>query len=192
MFLFDMIGWWDSFLDYISIIMIISGIALGLIQHYFSKLVPIIYKLPAALLAIALFTGGVYLKGYEDRVSSEKEQNNIVKQTIIKQKVVTKEVVKWLVKEQEKQDDKHEKIAKEITTKDDHMCVVPQSFVRVHNAGAENVVPDTATRIDGAPSGVEISTVEKTVIDNYDTYHKIANQLKAWQKWAKEQKKANP
>jgi len=187
-----MIGWWDSFLDYISIIMIISGIALGLIQHYFSKLVPIIYKLPAALLAIALFTGGVYLKGYEDRVSSEKEQNNIVKQTIIKQKVVTKEVVKWLVKEQEKQDDKHEKIAKEITTKDDHMCVVPQSFVRVHNAGAENVVPDTATRIDGAPSGVEISTVEKTVIDNYDTYHKIANQLKAWQKWAKEQKKANP
>ena len=72
------------------------------------------------------------------------------------------------------------------------MCDIPQSFVRLHDAAAENTVPDPTTRVDGASSGIALSEAERTIIDNYAIYHKVADQLKALQEWVSEEKKANP
>lgn len=39
------------------------------------------------------------------------------------------------------------------------------------------------------PPGSSASSVFDTVIENYGTYHEVANQLRGWQQWYVDQKK---
>jgi hypothetical protein len=61
------------------------------------------------------------------------------------------------------------------------MCVLPESFVRLHNASA-NALPETTAGIDGAAAGVALSDAERTIADNYKTYHLVSDQLTELQK----------
>lgn len=187
MFPFDWIASLFSLPIWLPMFLIISGVVLGAV----GQLIPI-YKSSIVTLAIIMLLGGVYLKGRSDVGIIIKKEIEVIEKIVIQEKIITKEIIKYFKVEQKQQETKHEDIIKQITTKDDSMCTVPQSFVWLHNSSAENTVPDPAGRVDGTPSGIEISTIEKIIADNYNTYHKIAGELKALQKWVSEQEKNNP
>lgn len=74
-----------------------------------------------------------------------------------------------------------------VPTQADAACAVPRGFVRLHDAAAEGVIPDTPSLADASPSGIALSTTTATVVDNYGRYHEVAEQLKALQQWVREQ-----
>jgi hypothetical protein len=164
---------------------IITGIALFFVGIF----LPVFYKLPIRILSIILICGGFYIEGRQDVIKNDEYK---IKQVVVEQQTITETIVKKYKEKRDKVKKTNEKIIETISTKDDHMCVLPQSFVILHNSAAKNTVPDTTTRIDGTASGIELSAAEKTIIINYGLYHQLVEQLKALQEWVKQQKELNP
>lgn len=71
----------------------------------------------------------------------------------------------------------------------DAKCIVPKSFVLLHDSAAKNEVPDTSTGANGTASGVNLSTVGETVTINYNNYHQLSERLKALQDWVSSQER---
>lgn len=71
----------------------------------------------------------------------------------------------------------------------DAKCIVPKSFVLLHDSAAKNEVPDTSAGVDGSASRVNLSTVGETISINYNSYHQLSEQLKALQDWVSSQEK---
>jgi len=170
-------------------LMILTGATLYLIETFFIVMVPIVYRVPVKILAIALFGFGFYVDGRIDVLIDAKQE---VHEAKVQQVVVTKYIVKKYKEKRKKLNDDYAKIASSITTKDDHMCTLPESFVSVFDSAAKNSIPSTTERTDGTPSRIELSTAEKTIVENYELYHRVAEQLKALQQWIKDQQKLNP
>ena len=165
------------------------GVVLFVLETLFSKLIPFIYRLPIKLLAIIIFGAGFYFEGRQDVLINAK---NEVEKIVTEQKVVTEEVVKYIHDKVIQDRVIHDQIVKEITTDDDHMCDVPQSFVRVHNDAAKGTVSGLSEGVVGSSSGIALSEVERTVADNYELYHELADKMTGIQMWLKEQKRINP
>jgi len=168
---------------------IIFGFALFVFLLFVKFLIPAIYRLPALFLCVIIICVGGWLKGRQDILS---DGQRVIEKIVEKQVVVTKTVVKKLIERQDVVREVHDTIIQKITTKDDIMCTVPESFVWLHDAAAQNTVPDPATRVDGTASGINLSEAEKVIVDNYEKYHLVSEQLKALQEWVSEQKKINP
>jgi len=165
------------------------GVVLFVLEGLFNKLIPFLYRLPIRLLAIIIFGTGLYIDGRQDILINAKAE---VEKTIVEQKVVTQEVVKYIHDKVIQDRIIHDEIVKEITTADDHMCDVPESFVRVHNNSAKGSVSGLSEGVAGASSGIALSDVEKTIADNYELYHELADKMTGVQMWLKEQKRINP
>jgi hypothetical protein len=71
----------------------------------------------------------------------------------------------------------------------DAKCVVPKSFVLLHDSASKNEVPDTSTGANGTASGVNLSTVGETITINYNNYHQLSERLKALQDWVSSQER---
>jgi ABC-type nickel/cobalt efflux system permease component RcnA len=71
----------------------------------------------------------------------------------------------------------------------DAKCIVPKSFVVLHDSAAKNEIPDTSKGVDGTSSGVNLSSVGETVSINYNNYHQLSERLKALQDWVAQQEK---
>ena len=165
------------------------GVVLFILEALFNKLVPFIYRLPIRLLAIVIFAAGFYVEGRQDVLISAKAE---VEKVVTEQKVVTQEVVKVIHDKVIQDRIVHDEIVKQITTADDHMCDVPQSFVLLHNNAAQGAVSRLPSGVAGTSSGVALSDVEKTITDNYELYHELADKMTGIQMWLKEQKRVNP
>jgi hypothetical protein len=76
-----------------------------------------------------------------------------------------------------------------ITKDADTKCDVPTGFVVLHDSASRNEVPDATRKVDATTSPVKISGVAETVVDNYTTYHQVAEQLRSLQDWVREQQK---
>ncbi|MBJ7446868.1 MAG: hypothetical protein JHC81_04975 [Brevundimonas sp.] len=75
----------------------------------------------------------------------------------------------------------------------DRAYPVPYGFVRLHDAaavGAAPALPDGTGQPDDAPSGVALSAVAGTVIDNYGQCYAWRDQLIGWQDWYRQQQAA--
>jgi hypothetical protein len=73
-----------------------------------------------------------------------------------------------------------------VTTHDDAACTIPVGFVRVYNAAAQGQpLPGRAGPPDARPSGLALSTVAGTSVDNLTTCHAIAEQLHGLQQWVR-------
>ena len=70
-----------------------------------------------------------------------------------------------------------------VTAQADAACAVSVGFVRVHDAAAANDLPGPAGITDAQPSGLTLSAVAGTVVDNYVTCHAAIEQVKALQAW---------
>lgn len=61
---------------------------------------------------------------------------------------------------------------------------VTQNFPR-----ASDTLLTPPPELQEVPLGASASAVFDIVIENYGTYHEVANQLRGWQQWYQEQKK---
>jgi len=165
------------------------GGALFLLSHIFNKLIPLLYKFVITIFCFVLVGFGAWMEGRQNILLEGKHE---IEKIVTQQQVVTKIVVQKFIEKEKQIEVVHDKISEEINTNDDHMCIVPESFVWVHNSAATDTVPGPATGIDGTPSGIALSEVEHTIVDNYTLYHKVAEQLTALQEWVSKQKEINP
>lgn len=119
------------------------------------------------------------IKLAEAEARAERVTTKVVTEYVDRVRVV-REKAKTIVKE----------VPVYVTPEADAACVVPRGFVRVHDGAARNEVPGPAADSDDAASGVALSTVAEVTAENYGTYHEVAEQLKALQKWVAEQQAA--
>jgi PBP1b-binding outer membrane lipoprotein LpoB len=54
---------------------------------------------------------------------------------------------------------------------------------------APDMLQEPPPALNTIPDGAQADQVIDTVIENYGTYHKVANELRGWQQWYIEQKK---
>ena len=165
------------------------GIALFLLASILHRLIPMLYRLLITVVCLTLIGLGGWIEGRQNiLIQGAKE----IERVVVQQKVITKYIVKKYKENIQKIEVVHDTIAQTITTKDDNMCTIPESFVRVHDASAKNSISGSSDGIDGTPSGIALSEVERTINDNYTTYNKVAEQLKLLQEWVTKQKELNP
>jgi len=165
------------------------GIVLFLLVQLFGKLVPLLYRCIIMCSCIVLIGLGSWAEGRQNILSEGAKE---VEKVVVKEKIITKVVVQKYTEKVKEIEVVHDQIAEQINTKDDHMCDVPESFVRLHDSAAKNTISESSSATDGASSGVALSTVENTIIDNYELYHKVAEELSALQEWVSKQKELNP
>ncbi|WP_236183713.1 hypothetical protein [Pseudomonas protegens] len=150
-------------------------------------------------LAIAVAAGLLYALGYVSGAGSERSNNQRLDEARLKQsfeqgralgtvkeKVVV-EYVDRIVKVYQAGATITKEVPVYVSKAADRACVVPDGFVRVHDAGAANLpVAGGPSVTDGAASGLALSTVAASVVDNYSECHANAEQLKALQRWVRE------
>ena len=144
-----------------------------------------------------LMIGSVYLYGgygteMKWRAEAEKLKADMDRKVALSEKnskqIITKYVTKTKVIK-EKGDVIIKEVPKFITKDADAKCIIPKSFVMLHDSAAKNEVPDSSKGIDETASGVKLSTVGETVTINYNNYHQLSEQLKALQDWVTSQEK---
>ena len=109
---------------------------------------------------------------------SEKNSKQVVTKYITQTKVV-----------KEKGDVIVKKVTEYVNKDADANCVVPKSFVLLHDSAAKNEVPDTTKGVDGTSSGTKLSTLGETITINYNNYHQLSERLKALQDWVSSQER---
>lgn len=62
-------------------------------------------------------------------------------------------------------------------------CAIPLGFVRLHDAAAQNRLPEAPGLDADAPGGVDLAAVAETVAENYGTCHEWREQLDALIDW---------
>lgn len=189
------LDWLPFWVFHMSVVVGSIGLAASLVFQF----IPFVslYRVPLQVVSIAILVFGVYMEGgiatqekWEAKVAEVKlemaqKETASVETTV---KVVTKYVNKvQIVKE------KGNEIIKQVPvyiTKDaDTKCDVPTGFVVLHDSASRNEVPDATRKSDATTSTIKISGVAETVVDNYTTYHEVAQQLRSLQEWVREQQK---
>jgi uncharacterized membrane-anchored protein YhcB (DUF1043 family) len=155
------------------------------------KLSAIILKwVSLVVLCVGCYFTGAYSKDMLWRTEAEKLKADMDRKVAEADKrskqIVTKYVTQTkVIKEKGNEIKKLSQHVKESDAK----CIVPKSFVLLHDSAAKNEVPDTSKGIDGSASGVNLSTVGETISINYNNYHQLSEQLKALQDWVSSQEK---
>lgn len=86
-----------------------------------------------------------------------------------------------------------QKVPVYVTAQADSHCIVPVGFVRLHDAAATSTtLPDPAGPADAQPSGLALSTLAGTVVDNYTTCHATAENLTTLQDWVRDNSEPRP
>lgn len=77
-----------------------------------------------------------------------------------------------------------ERIPEYVTVQADAGCVIPIGFVSVYNAAvAGSEISTPSGRSFEAPSGVALSTLAATDVDNLGTAHLLRAEVDAWRSW---------
>jgi hypothetical protein len=189
------LDWLPFWVFHMSVVVGSIGLAASLVFQF----IPFVslYRVPLQVVSIAILVFGVYMEGgiatqekWEAKVAEVKlemaqKETASVETTV---KVVTKYVNKvQIVKE--KGNDIIKQVPVYITKDADTKCDVPTGFVVLHDSASRNEVPDATRKVDATTSTVKISGVAETVVDNYTTYHEVAQQLRSLQDWVREQQK---
>ena len=158
------------------------------------SLIPWPYRcLPLVLLAAALIGFG-WIKGaghvqaqWDAAVQQQTLQAAAVReqQAQATVKVVTQYVDRVRVV-REKGDTIIKEVPVYVPAQADAACTVNRGFVRLHDAAAAGELPQPARDADAPAAGIALSAVGGTVAANYQTCHENAEQLRAFQAWAKE------
>ena len=189
------LDWLPFWVFHLLVVMGFVGLAASLVL----KFIPFVslYRLPIQVASIAILVFGVYMEGgiatqekWEARVAEVKLE--MAKKEVVSAEVTTKVVTKYINKVQivkEKGNEIIKQVPVYITKDADAKCDVPTGFVVLHDSASRNEVPDATRKVDETTSTVKISGVAETVVDNYTTYHEVAEQLRSLQDWVREQQK---
>ena len=162
-----------------------------------TNLIPLHYRLLFVAILMASVVGAIYYAGMRHVQKNWDLEKAQTAQQIAELKakaaeatteVVTRYVdrVKTVV---EKGDTIVRYVDRVITEKDDAECTIPQAFVKLHDAAAQNVVPKENTVITGVTSTVQLTDVAKTTFGNYKIYNQCVEQVYGLQDWIKTQQK---
>lgn len=144
---------------------VIIGIAilLFILIQFFQYLIPVVYRtltvIAVELIAIVLFGLGFYVDGRQDVIVNAKHE---IEQKVEEQKGITEQVRADLLGKLDTEKNKHDTIIKYvpkiITKEDDSKCVIPQSFISLHNYAAKDSIPEATVRAQGASTGLGYAT----------------------------------
>ena len=186
-------------LMYIAVMLVLLAGIVGYILGTFGNLFPMIRPYSSLIKTIStiLMVCGVYLYGgyaveMEWRDRADQLQAEIDKKDAVSVQVTEKIVTRYVDRVKiikEKGNVIIKEVPKYITEKSDAECIIPQSYVVLHDSASNNEIPVTTGGIDDTPSGLKLSTTLETVVGNYNLYYETAEQLKALQNWVKEQEK---
>jgi cell division protein FtsB len=180
---------------------IFQAVALGLIVlgvgvHMFVRH-PIVPSIIPKIIGVLLVVAGIFLSGgiwtqreFLDAVQKQKEEIARLEQA---SKEVTTKIEKVYIEKtkiiKEKGDVIVQKVPEYISKDADAKCDVSNGFVVLHNSAVKNEIPNTTREFNEKSSGVEISTVGRTVTENYTTCNEVREQLISLQDWIKQQEK---
>ena len=163
----------------------------------FAVFLPLVntYGLLMRTVGIILLIGSVYLYGgygteMKWRAEAAKLKADMDRKVALSEKKSKQIVTKYIVQTKviKEKGDAIKKLSQHVK-KADAKCIVPKSFVLLHDSAAKNEVPNTTKGIDGSASGTNLSTIGETIIINYNNYHQLSEQLKALQDWVSSQEK---
>ena len=158
------------------------------------SIIPLPYRLLAMGIAMVALFGFGWFKGNAHGTAKLTEyigqQAKEAVRIVTKQGEVTTQVVTKYVQVAAKTQTVTQTIEKEVikyeTLKLDQ-TLLSVAAVSLHDSAAANTVPDSAKSVDGSPSEVTASTLDKTCIANYATYYKVSDELTGLQEWVRQQ-----
>ena len=179
---------------------ILSAMGIGaalFVLGTFAVFLPLVntYGLLMRTVGIILLIGSVYLYGgygteMKWRAEAAKLKADMDRKVALANKKSKQIVTKYIVQTKviKEKGDAIKKLSQHVKQAD-AKCIVPKSFVLLHDSAAKNEVPDTSKGIDGSTSGTNLSTIGETVTINYNNYYQLSEQLKALQDWVSSQEK---
>ena len=179
--------------DYVIHIMVIIGL-MGIIAGFLLGVMPIInqYKLPIQIISIIILVFAVYSEGsiannkeWQSKVREQEQKVAIAEQQSadlnekLQQELKNKTNIIW---------EKNNETKKEIITYVHDECKLSNVAVSLHDSSSQNQLPDSSIGTITGTSDVKVAEFLETVTDNYATYYELAEKLKAWQEWYKNNK----
>ena len=180
--------------DFFFHIIVIIGV-LGVLASTFFSFVPFIsqYTKPIQIISIIVLVVGIWFEGaisdnnswllkvkeLEVKLAKAETQSAQVN-TILVEKLVEKDKI---IKD--KQNEINKAISKYVTDE----CRLSNASVSLFNSSSQGELPDSTISTITGTSEVKIAGLLITVNENNGTYYEIANKLRGWQEWYKEQKK---
>ena len=179
-------------------ILSVMGIGAALyIFGSFTVFLPLVktWGMLARIVGTVLLIGSVYLYGgygteMKWRAEAAKLKADMDRKVALSEKHSKQVVTKYITQTKviKEKGDAIKKLSEHVKEAD-AKCIVPKSFVLLHNSAAKNEVPDTSTGVDGSPSGTNLSAVGETISINYNNYHQLSERLRALQDWVAQQEK---
>lgn len=179
-------------------ILSIMGIGAALfVFGSFTVFLPLVkgWGMVAKTIGTILLLGSVYLYGgygteMKWRAEAAKLKADMDRKVALSEKQSKQIVTKYVVQTKviKEKGDAIKKLSEHVK-ESDAKCIVPKSFVLLHDSAAKNEIPDTSAGVDGSSSRTNLSTVGETISINYNSYHQLSEQLKALQDWVSSQEK---
>ena len=179
--------------------------ALGLVMYLFSELATvriaqlvtssvltpaIIRIIGVVIMGISVFLLGVSFSDTEFKKELDKKNVEIAKINEAAKDITNQVEIKYVYRDKIIKE-KGDEIVKYITKENDASCDLHNSTIELLNAAAKNDLPNPTRSVDATSSGVELSTVEKIIIENYNKYNALKNKNDLLQEWIREQQKNN-
>ena len=159
--------------------------------------VPLIstYSLPISIVSVILvafgfyFSGGISVKDVQEKRIAELQNKILVveKQSAELNGLLMEEINKnkQLVKDRQNEITKQ---LKDVAKKDDVNCTFSNATILLYNRATQNGVSESSGELPTGTSDVKASELLGNASENYETYYKLVQDVKGWQKWYKEQK----
>ena len=179
--------------------------ALGVVLYLFSELATIriaqlvtssiltpalIRIVGIILMGISIFFLGISFSDTEFKKELDKKNIEIAKINESAKDITAQTVIKYVYRDKIIKE-KGDEIIKYVSTKNDSDCNLHNSTIELLNSAAKNNLPDPTRATNETSAGVNFSTVEAVVIENYNKYHSVKNELDLLQEWVLEQQKNN-
>ena len=191
--------------NYIPTFFIYIAFAIGVVLYLFSEMatmriaqiVTSSYLTPALmrligimLMGLSIFFLGISFSDAQFKKELDKKNQEIAKINESAKDITVQTEIKYVYRDKIIKE-KGDEIIKYVSNKNDADCNLHNSTIELLNSAAKNNLPDPTRVIDETSAGVNLSTVESTVIENYNKYHEVKNSLNLLQEWVTEQQKNN-
>ena len=191
--------------NYIPTFFIYIAFAIGVVLYLFSEMatmriaqiVTSSYLTPALmrligimLMGLSIFFLGISFSDTQFKKELDKKNQEIIKINETAKDITNQVEIKYVYRDKIIKE-KGDEIIKYVNTKNDSDCNLHNSTIELLNSAAKNNLPDPTRATNETSAGVNFSAVEAIVIENYNKYHSVKNELGLLQEWALEQQKNN-
>ena len=191
--------------NYIPTFFIYITFALGVVLYLFSEMATLriaqvitsSYLTPAlmrlvgiVLMGLSIFFLGISFSDTQFKKELDKKNQEIIKINEAAKDITNQVEIKYVYRDKIIKE-KGDEIIKYVNTKNDSDCNLHNSTIELLNSAAKNNLPDPTRATNETSAGVNVSAVEAIVIENYNKYHSVKNELGLLQEWALEQQKNN-